>query len=113
MVEELGFDLRSKKFLTGCITVKIKYSDFNTVTKQKSIAYTSLDEKPRETAIELFEKLYDKRLLIRLVSVRLSHLVHRAYQIDLFNDTATNIKLYEALDKIRIKFGSDKMKRVN
>ena len=76
MVEKLGFDLRSQKFLTGCLTIKIKYSDFNTVTKQKSISYTSLDEKLRDTAIELFEKLYDKRLLIRLVGVRFSHLLH-------------------------------------
>ncbi|MBC7486275.1 MAG: DNA polymerase IV, partial [Cytophagaceae bacterium] len=44
MVEELCFSLRKENFLTGCITVKLRYSNFDTQTKQCSFLYTSSDE---------------------------------------------------------------------
>lgn len=111
MVEELCFSLRKEGWLTGCITLKLRYSNFDTCTKQKSIPYTASDEVLMQHIKELFDNLYNRRMLIRLVGVRLSHLVHGNYQISLFEDSAKKINLYQAMDKIRYKFGEDKVGR--
>ena len=113
MVEELAFDLRNQEFLTGCVTIKIKYSTFDTFTKQISTLYTSHDGILIQTALDVFAKLYDKRLLIRLVGVKFSNLVRGNYQISLFDDPQKNINLYQALDKIRNKYGKDTVGRAS
>ena len=111
MSEQLGFKLRQQQKLSGCITVKIRYSDFNTYTQQKSIPLTSSDKLILAHVLELFDKLYQKRLLVRLIGVRLSHLVHGNQQISLLEDTAKEIRLYQALDYIKHKHGADKVLR--
>lgn len=111
MVEKVGFQLRNQKKLTSCITVKIRYSNFDTETKQVHIPYTSSDQVLLRTVTQLFDKLYNRRMLIRLVGVRLSGLVHGNHQINLFDDTAETINLYEALDHIKHKHGVEKIVR--
>jgi DNA polymerase IV len=112
MVEELAFSLRSENFLTGCLTVKLKYSHFDTETKQCSFAYSSSDEMLMEKVTELFDKLYNRRMLVRLIGVRFSHLVRGNLQISLFENPKKTIHLYQAMDKIRMKFGQEAVKRV-
>ncbi|MBX2964320.1 MAG: DNA polymerase IV [Cyclobacteriaceae bacterium] len=111
MVEKVAFQLREQKKLTSCITVKIRYANFDTETKQIQIPYTSSDHVLLHTVTQLFDKLYNRRMLIRLVGVRLSGLVHGNHQISLFDDTAEGIRLYEAIDKIKHKHGSEKLVR--
>lgn len=111
MSEELAFKLRQQNKLSGCITVKIRYSDFNTYTQQKSIPLTSSDKVIMARVQELFDKLYQKRLLVRLIGVRLSQLVHGNQQISLLEDTAREIRLHQALDYIKNKHGVDKVIR--
>ncbi len=111
MTERLAFTLRKKQKLTACISVKIRYSDFDTQTIQCKIAYTSCDHILIQRAKELFEKLYQRRMLIRLIGVRFSHLVGGSYQINLFDDTEEQIKLYQAMDHVRLRFGDDKVQR--
>ncbi len=111
MVEKIAFQLRDQKKLTSCVTVKIRYSNFDTETKQIQIAYTSSDHVLLRTVTELFTKLYSRRMLIRLVGVRLSGLVHGNHQISLFDDTAETIHLYEAIDHIKHKHGVEKLIR--
>lgn len=105
MTERIAFELRDANKLTGCITVKIRYSDFQTVTKQAIIPYTGADHELLKKARELFNKLYDRRLLVRLIGVRFSHLVPGNYQINLFDDTQEVIKLYQAIDSIKHSYG--------
>lgn len=105
MTEQLAGKLRQKQQLTACVTVKIRYSDFDTHTVQQRIPYTSADHTLIKTVKELFKKLYTRRLLIRLIGVRFSNLVHGNYQINLFEDTEEQIRLYQALDKINVKYG--------
>lgn len=105
MTEHLAYQLREENKLTACIAVKIRYSDFNTYTQQLRIPYTSADHILIPRVAELFDKLYDKRLLVRLVGVRFSSLVHGNYQINLFEDTGEIISLYQAMDAIRHKHG--------
>jgi DNA polymerase-4 len=105
MVGELTFDLRKMKETTGCITIKIRYADFDTQTKQISIPYTASDHVLRRYAMELFEKLFNRRLMIRLIGVRLSKLVSGGMQLNLFDNSAAMSPLYVAMDKIRIRYG--------
>jgi len=105
MVENLTFQLRKGQKLTSCITVKIRYSDFNTHTKQLRLPYTAADHMLIPQALDLFDKLYNRRLLVRLVGVRCSHLVGGGYQINLFDDAEEMINLYQAMDHVRKRFG--------
>jgi DNA polymerase IV len=111
MVEKVAFTLREQKKLTSCVTVKIRYSNFDTETKQVHIPYTSSDHVLLKTVTQLFDKLYNRRMLIRLVGVRLSQLVHGNHQIDMFDETAESINLYEAIDHIRHRHGVEKIVR--
>ena len=111
MVEKIAFTLRKKQKLTSCVTIKIRYSNFDTHTVQQRIGYTSFDHVLIPVAKELFRKLYQRRMLIRLVGVRLSHLVTGVQQIDLFNQTPELINLYQAMDRMRMRYGRDKLIR--
>jgi DNA polymerase-4 len=111
MVEKVAFQLRDQKKLASCITVKIRYSNFDTETKQIHVPYTSSDHVILKVVQELFDKLYNRRMLIRLVGVRLSNLVNGNQQISLFDDTEEDINLYEAMDFIKHKHGVEKLVR--
>lgn len=111
MIEKIGFELRQQNRLTGCITVKLRYSNFDTYTKQLTIPYTNADHQLLKYAKELFARLYDRRLLIRLIGIRFSHLIPGNYQIHLFDDTEENIKLYQAIDSVKKQFGDTVLNR--
>lgn len=111
MAEKLSYYLRMGNRLTACVAVTVRYSDFDTHSKQKMIPYTANDHTIIKTVMELFDELYNRRVLVRLVGVRLSHLVQGGYQINLFEDTTEMIKLYQAMDKVRKRFGQDAIKR--
>ncbi len=111
MTEKIAFQLRLSQKLASCVTIKIRYTDFSTETIQKQIQYTSFDHIILATGRELFTKLYTKGRQIRLVGIRLSNLVEGAQQIDLFNDTNEMINLYQALDKMKKRFGKDAVHR--
>ena len=111
MVERIAFQLRKKQKLTSCISVKIRYSNFDTHTVQKHIPYTSFDHILIKEAKELFEKLYHRRMLIRLIGVKLSHIVGGNQQLNMFEDTPEMTRLYQAMDTIRLRYGSASVKR--
>ncbi|MES2559825.1 MAG: DNA polymerase IV [Bacteroidota bacterium] len=111
MTEKLAYQLRSEQKLTACVTVKIRYSDFNTYTMQARIPYTSLDHVLIDKVKELFDKLYQKRMLIRLIGIKFSHLVHGGHQYNLFDQTPEQIQLYMAMDKIRKRYGDEAVAR--
>ena len=105
MVEKIAFSLRKKQKLTSCVTVKIRYANFDTYTMQLRIPYTSFDHVLIPVTRELFRKLYQRRMLIRLIGVRLSHLVTGVQQINMFEDTPEMISLYQAVDRMRLRYG--------
>ncbi|MEL6534375.1 MAG: DNA polymerase IV [Bacteroidota bacterium] len=111
MVEKVGFRLRRHQKLTACITVKLRYSNFDTVTRQVRLPYTASDHMLMQSAHELFDKLYQRRMLVRLVGVRLSHLVHGSHQINLFEDTQEDVQLYQAIDFLKHKYGPQTLTR--
>ena len=113
MTEKLAFQLRNENKLTSCVTIKIRYSDFNTYTMQSRIGYTALDHLLIDKVKELFDKLFQKRLLIRLIGIRFSHLVQGNYQFNLFDNMTEKILLYDAMDKLRNRYGIDAVQRAS
>lgn len=105
MAENLAYQLRRGDKLSGCVTVKVRYSDFQTQTIQKKIPYTAADHELIPMVLELFERAFSRRLLVRLIGVRYSSLVSGNYQLGLFGDTIDYPSLYNALDRIRLKYG--------
>jgi len=105
MAENLIFQLRRGDKLTACITFKIRYSDFQTYTKQMRIPYSSSDHSILPVVMQLYKSLYQRRLLVRLIGVRFSHLVSGGHQINLFEDNDKIINLYQAMDKMRERYG--------
>lgn len=105
MTEELCYDLRRKNRCVGQLSVKIRYSNFDTHLRQLSVSYTANDDQLQEAALQIFEKLYDRRLLIRLIGVKFGKLVPGHSQITLFDKSAHMADLYQAMDRIRHKHG--------
>lgn len=105
MVEKLAHQLRKEDWLTSVVAVKIRYTNWDTHRQQKKIPYTACDDVLIKTVDELFEKLYERRMLIRLVGINFSGLIRGSYQINLFEDTSEMVSLYQAIDKIKNKFG--------
>lgn len=106
MCEQLAFRLRKKEQLTGCVTVKIRYANFDTHSLQQAVPYTSFDHLLIPACKELFSKLYARRMLIRLVGIQFSRLVRGVQQLNLFEETPEMISLYQAVDRMRFKHGS-------
>jgi len=109
MTERIGFELRQENKLAGCVCVKVRYTNFDTEIKQRTITYTNTDNVLLETAKELFAKLYSRRMLIRLVGIKLTNLIPGNHQIRLFEDTEESIKLYQAIDSIKKQFGEKRL----
>ncbi|WKV11520.1 DNA polymerase IV [Marivirga harenae] len=104
LIEFLGFKLRKLNQMCACVSVRIRYSNHDTETMQKKIPYCANDEILMDVAFELFKKLYHRRMLIRLIGVKFSHLVQGSHQINLFTDNVKTIELYQAMDKLKNRY---------
>ena len=113
MAENLAYQLRKGDKLAGVISVKIRYSDFNTYSKQLKIPYTSADHIIIPTVLNLFKNLYQRRMLIRLVGVKVTDIVSGNYQINLFDDSQQLLELYSAMDTVRNKYGEGSIMRAS
>lgn len=113
MAEQLAHQLRQEKWLTSTVVVKIRYSNFDTETKQCSVSYTSADHSITKCALELFDKIYTRRMRIRLIGLKLTGLVHGEYQMNLFEDTQEMMNLYQSMDKIKVRFGKHAVGRAS
>ena len=111
MVEKIAFEMRQKQRLTSCVTVKIRYSNFDTHTLQKRVPYTAFDHQLIPVVKELFERIYQRRMLIRLIGVKFSNLVQGVQQLNMFEDTPTSVNLYKTMDKLRDRYGSNAVQR--
>ena len=111
MTEKLCFKLRKKEKLASVVTVKIRYSNYDTHTLQKRVAYTSFDHVIIGTVKVLFKKLYQRRMLVRLIGVKLGGLVHGVQQLNLFDNNEKRVRLYLSMDKIRLRYGAGAIRR--
>jgi len=107
LTEKTAYSLRDDEKLTGCVTVKIRYSDFETISRQETIDYTSLDDLLIAKAKDLFNKSWQKGRNVRLLGVRFSQLIPFTMQMSLFDSKEEKLNLYKAVDEIKDRFGSN------
>ncbi|SEW01681.1 DNA polymerase-4 [Chryseobacterium wanjuense] len=106
MAEQLAYQLRQEKWLTSTVIIKIRYANFDTETKQCKVAYTAADHTLSRVALELFNKVYTRRMRLRLVGLRFTGLVHGSHQMNLFEDTEEQMRLYQTMDYLKNRFGT-------
>ena len=113
LTEKIAFELRQDGKVAGCVSVKIRYPDFETTSRQTTISFTCADDEIIPVVKDLFNKLYKKGKPIRLLGVRLSELTQDAVQTNLFSDTERKSDLYKAIDEVKNRFGKMKIKRAS
>jgi DNA polymerase-4 len=111
MVEKLAYQARSEQWLVSTVAIKIRYSNFDTENTQRKTAYTSCDHVLGKLALELFNKLYTRRMRIRLIGVSFTGLVRGTYQMNMFEDTEEMMALYQAMDSIKNRYGFEAVTR--
>lgn len=113
MAARLAFELREAQKLASCVTVKVRYADFNTDTRQRSIPYTAHDSDLLKHVHKLFDHLYQRRQLVRLIGIKFSGLVHGNPQLSLFDARPEAYELDAAMDRIRKRFGGGAVGRAS
>jgi DNA polymerase IV len=111
MTEKIAYELRQDNQIAGCIAVKIRYPDFETTSKQMMIDFTAYDDKLISKAKELFKQLYKANRPVRLIGVRLSHLIDGGIQTDLFDNSKKKTALYKSIDAVKNRFGKDSISK--
>jgi DNA polymerase-4 len=111
LTEETAYDLRQEEKLTGCVTIKLRYANFETVSRQEVIDYTALDNVLLAKVKNLFGKLYRKGEKVRLLGVRFSQLVPMTLQMNLFDNAEEKLELFKAVDDIKKQFGNNVVKK--
>jgi DNA polymerase-4 len=107
LTEKTAYSLREDEVMTGCVTVKIRYSDFETTSRQETIDYTALDDLLIAKVKDLFNKSYQKGRPVRLLGVRFSQFIPFTMQMSLFDNKAEKLNLYKTIDEIKNQFGSN------
>ena len=98
--------LRDSNYQASTISIKLRYSDFKTLTCAKTVSHTDDDNVIFETAKSLFLKSYTRRVSIRLIGVKLTNFTIAFYQEGLFDELGTKrLQMIEAINSIRAKYG--------
>jgi DNA polymerase-4 len=113
MTEKICFELRKEEMVAGCVTIKLRYPDFETTSRQASIPHTSADDEIIPIAKALFHQLFKKGKQVRLLGVRLSNLNNHSVQVNLFNNTERKNALYKSVDEVKNRFGKSSIMRAS
>lgn len=109
LVEKAASQLRGDGLYTRSVTLKLRYSDFKTVTRCRTLGGATADDGTIfRTASVLFGRLFTRRTRVRLIGVCLSSLGRdRFQQADLFQTAPPERRdrLFAGIDRIRGKFG--------
>lgn len=105
LTEKAAYDLRLENKLCGCLTIKIRYTGFETMSRQETIDYTALDDQLILKAKDVMGKLLQKGRPVRLLGIRFSQLIPVTMQMSLFEKNAEKLNLYKTVDDIKNQFG--------
>ncbi|NLK88129.1 MAG: DNA polymerase IV [Clostridiaceae bacterium] len=119
LAEEVGEDARRNDFRGRTVSIVIRFSDFKTITRQKTIVPSYLTKDIYRTGAELLMDNWDCRRPIRLLGIGIANIDEdMPEQISIFDvnselpdEVKKEEKLEKAMDEIRSRFGSDKLKR--
>jgi len=115
LVERTAKSLREERFQARTITLKLRYSDFSTVTRSMTFREgTDLDKKIYQCVEALFRKAYTRRGRIRLLGVCLSNFCSPAWQMNFFDQEKTGKlkSFYQCVDRVRDRYGFDSLRIV-
>jgi len=108
LAEYVGKSLREIRAKAKTITVKLRFSDFKTITRSQTLYYPTDDDSTiLQTAKGLFSKTFSRRVRIRLLGISASNLFTQGWEIDLFEKENLERleRLYYAIDKIKTYYG--------
>jgi DNA polymerase-4 len=108
LVEDVGSRLREESRYARCIAVKIRYDDFRTLTRARTLQTpTCFDREIFAVAGELLRKNIARGKKVRLLGVAVSGLLASGWQESLFDFQKRSSweKLYQGIDSIRHRFG--------
>ncbi len=107
LVEDAGNALRAENYMAGTISVKLRYSDFVTVTRAKTISeVTDNDKVIFKVALNLLHKAWTRRVSIRLVGIHLSNFVITTEQEKLFPSLEEKQRrVLRTIDRLKSKYG--------
>jgi len=106
--ERVGADLRRKNKRARCVTLKLRYGDFITITRRRTLSQsTDSDQTIFETGQGLLKKaLSGEKRAVRLIGIGVSELVEAGRQLDMMDGSAQRQEqLNKAIDRIRRKYG--------
>jgi DNA polymerase-4 len=101
----LASELREAKLLTDKLTLKLRYSDFHTVTKTLSCSWTNRDQDIYNLAKKLFMQLWTRRVRVRLLGLETNSVLQDLEQLYMFTEEKPSDPLYSAMDSLRDKYG--------
>lgn len=110
LVEEVGARLRREELYARCLTVKIRYSNFQTITRSRTLSSpTCFDKEIFETVSDLLRTNISHGRAVRLLGVSASALQSSGWQEPLLNHDKRKSfeQLYKGIDKLRRKYGED------
>ena len=108
LAERVGADLRQHGKQARCVTVKLRYADFTTITRSHTLSQaTDADQTIFQTGNDLMRKaLTADRRAVRLIGIGVSNLTEPGKQLSMLNDNEQRMeKLNRAVDRIRTKYG--------
>jgi DNA polymerase-4 len=106
--ERVGTDLRGRGKRTRCITLKLRYADFTTITRSYTLSQTTgSDQTIFDTGAKLLNRVLSlEKQLVRLVGIGVSNLVEPGGQLTMLDSSAQRLEqLNKAIDRIRHKYG--------
>ena len=106
--ERVGSELRQKGMLAKCVTLKLRYPDFTTTTRQQTLPQpTDTDQAIFATGLKLLKnELQYGNQAVRLIGIGVSNLVETGKQSDMLDSNAQRLEqLNAAIDRIRRKYG--------
>lgn len=111
--EQVGRRLRKDSQAGATVHIKLRWSDFSTITRQKTLPSPSnLDQEIYNTAVTLFTENRPSGKPVRLIGVGVSNLSQPVHQLSLWDDDhEKHHKLLTAVDKLRERYGKDIIKR--
>jgi len=107
LAERVCWRARKRGIVARTITLKLRYSDFHTVTRSKSIAPSADEAAVMQVLTELYRSARTRRLRVRLLGVQLSRLVAPGEPEQLWLPFEEHRPVGPALDQVRRKFGYD------
>ncbi|OGG01012.1 MAG: hypothetical protein A3F83_16175 [Candidatus Glassbacteria bacterium RIFCSPLOWO2_12_FULL_58_11] len=114
LAEKVGARVRRKGMVGKTVTLRLRYSDFKTVTRAASAgAGTNCDSEIFEKARALMLPLLERRVRVRLLGVTLSGLRPADGQLGLFTagSQVRSLRFYRTLDRLREKYGFSSVRK--